>query len=431
MPNHYAFQIKPIPDENFFGLVTGIGILTGCETYSELYSKILGNRKLCPSALLPRNLHAIREFLPQEYTECPDLLCFKHTALPYFQHFVNPANLLNAKNSMMTVGGDRIQNFIGLTGKSTPVNRYLKYCRACANEQWKLYDRSTWLTSHQLPGVDVCYKHGLSLINSEITTSRLEAHFKPIKLPHYSDNLQAEKRMWSKGESWDKTAPNRLIAQISHELLTWQPIHGSKGRVYKSAYINAGFGHGEYGNWELVGSLLRTQYGDLIPRKLGVDFTCDSYDHWIHQITITKNCVSRPILHILIIGAMFDSLVVLENSLIEDAKKYPPRSSAIQQVAGHQEKISGTECELLERTNSSNIDKQQLELKRQTIINELVANPLSTRTKLKRKFMRCYAWLLQNDNEWMQFILPPKIPKNIRSNSVKNRRTYTSQCGVS
>ncbi|MGB7595948.1 MAG: hypothetical protein WBM09_00100 [Gallionella sp.] len=91
MANHYGFEIKPIPDETFFGLLVAIGILTGCKTYSETYSKLLNKRNICPATLLPKHLHAIREFLLRDYSEIEDLLCLKHTALPYFQHFVQQA----------------------------------------------------------------------------------------------------------------------------------------------------------------------------------------------------------------------------------------------------------------------------------------------------------------------------------------------------
>lgn len=310
---------------------------------------------------------------------------------------------------MLRDGAETVRNFIRPTGRSISDKRNLKYCSACANEQWNLYNRSTWLISHQLPCVEVCYKHGLALINSGVSTSRLGLHFNPITLPPFTEHLQAEQVIGSAGEPWDKTSPNRLIAQISHELLTWQPVSGNKGRVYKAAFISAGLGSGEAGNWDNIGSLLRVLYGDLIPRRLGITFKCDSYEDWIHLITRAKICVHNPILHILIIGAMFEHLDEFERALIEDTKQYVHCNLSKQPA----------DCLLLAKSTVLSNDQQLLEEKRQTIIKKLTADPHLSRTELKRIIPRCYNWLLRNDNEWMQSILPSKAIKTIRGNSLK------------
>lgn len=56
MSNNFGFQIKPIPDETFFGLVVTTGILAGFETYSQAYLSRKSLRSFRKRALLRNDL---------------------------------------------------------------------------------------------------------------------------------------------------------------------------------------------------------------------------------------------------------------------------------------------------------------------------------------------------------------------------------------
>lgn len=421
MENIYGFRIKPIPDETFFGLLVTTGILAGFETYRQLYSAILGNNKLCPSTLLPRGLQKISGFLPQRYTENAESICIEHSALPYFQHFSKPKGLQKAKETMLSGIGVNVRNAVGLTSTPIKESRHLKYCRACADEQWNLHRRATWLRSHQLPGVEVCYRHGLSLCDSPISTVKYGIHSDQIQLPPQSGNTSPPNEIWSVGDAWDQTSPNRLIAQISHELLIKGPVifdPRARGHAYRSAFISAGFRNGRYVDWAKVEVALREKYGDLIPRKIGVDFFCKSYGHWVHRITANQDCVFHPLQHILIIGAMFDNLEQLDEAMKKEAGQYVAQHAMLPTLPVQPTNSSfSTEGASSTQHESNIIDQQTLESRRHAIIMELSRNPQSTRANLKSKLGRCYQWLLINDHEWMQSILPPKVLKGKKRSS--------------
>lgn len=227
MSNHFGFQIKPIPDETFFGLLVATGILAGYETYSQAYTGILGKWKTCPASLLPRGLLQLSEFLPNYYKENLDTICDEHTALPYFKPFARPEVISKVKNAMLHGLDLHIHNTIGLTNTSIPESPRLKYCSACAEEQFSQYNRCTWLRSHQLPGVNVCYRHGETLSESSIPTARYGIHSGQIQLPHSSTcAIPNHRAVWSAGEAWDHSSPHRLIAQIlltTHSISRFKP----------------------------------------------------------------------------------------------------------------------------------------------------------------------------------------------------------------
>ena len=426
----YGFQIKPIPDEAFFGLLVTTGILAGFETYTQLYSGILGNHKLCPSTLLPRGLNKIAEFLPQRYRDNVDSLCFEHTALPYFQRFSRPEGLLRAKEIMWSGSIGNVRCAIGGTSTSVIESRQLKYCSACVKEQQKTYNRTTWLRSHLLPGVDVCYRHGLPLTASPIPTVKYGIHSNQLQLPSVSENKHSAHKIWSAGDVWDRTSPNRMIAQVSHELLFTQPAFAgsiSLGKFYRAAFISAGFCKGRYLDWAKIEVALREKYGDLIPRMLGLDFFCKSYSHWVHRITSIEDIVLHPLQHILIMGVLFENLEQLDNTMkialavnpacdnsIDKPQIGPPINSSVSVIRT-----------LSNKTAPIKSDGQEFELHRKALQEFITQNPQSTRTEIKRKMRLRYQWLLTHDLEWMQSVLPPKAFKG-RKHSPKSTIDWES-----
>lgn len=392
-----GFQIKPIPDETSFGMLVTAGILAGFETYSQVYSAILGNDNLCPSTLLPKGLERLSDYLPHRYQGNADPLCLEHTALPYFMYFSNVKNTQQAKAAMWDQEGLSVRKVVGLS--STPVkdSRHLKYCHACAKEQLNLYKRTTWLRSHQLPGVTVCHRHGLSLTESPIATVRFGGHSGQIQLPIAPSGDQSHRNIWSVGDPWDRTSPSRMIAQISHELLISRtPIIAPHvlGRTYRSAFIAAGYSKGRYVDWVKLETALRETYGDLIPRRLGLDFSCSFYGHWIRRIAGNRESTSHPLQHILLTGAVFESLEQQRVTLEAEAERAAPYRT-FSEI--RRESVAGEV-----------IDPQKLARYRQTLQKIVAANPQTTRTKLKRQAERCYQWLLSYDNAWMKVTLPPK-----------------------
>ncbi len=412
MSKNNGFQIGPIPDETFLGLVVTSGILLGCATYSQAYRGILGKLRTCPASLLPRGLDQLSEYLPDRYQKNVDAICYEHTALPYFHHFSKSEAVSKVKEAMLSSRELNIHNAIGLTNTAIREGQWLKYCSACANEHWAHYDRATWLRSHQLPGVDVCYKHGLPLIESSISTVRHGTHSGQIELPPISEFTQT-RSVWSTGDAWDKSSPNRLIAQLSHELLTRQPLFSaprSIGKIYRAAYILAGCNKGKVVDWEKVANKLRETYGDLIPRKLGIDFISTSPGHWTRRITHSQDGIQHPLQHILIIGMLFDSFDQLESALSEAATGISHRALALAENLGPQN-----------TTNKRPIDQQKRALYRQILADALSLAPHLTRSELRTKVRyTSYEWILRNDRGWAESNLPPKNANIIRAKGRPN-----------
>ena len=404
MSNCVGFQIKPIPDETFFGLLVAAGILAGCETYTQVFRRLLGDLRTCPASMLPRGLDKLARHLPDRYQKDIEAVCHEHTAFPYFHHFAQPEVISKVLQAMLGSLDLNVHCAIGLTNSKIRVEQNLKYCCACANEQWVQYDRATWLRSHQLPGVEVCHKHGLPLIETSISTARHGTHSDKITLPPNTESTSA-RNIWSAGDAWDKSSPNRLISQLSHELLCTQPLPNSplaRAKAYRSAFINAGCGKNNVVDWERVAGTLREKYGDLIPRRLGVDFMPRSASHWIHQIATPQGGIQHPLQHILIIGAFFGSIGQLRKEMANEAKKLLDKAAFLSDVArqttSQQESI-----------DVNSLYCRNLELHRQLLMNALSHCQHLSRSEIHNKIGHAnYKWMLRNDRRWLESHLPAK-----------------------
>ena len=218
MVGEAGFQLSPIPDETFLGLVATIGLLLGAENYRDAYGCITGRGRITPANLLPRNGRAIARFLPDRFQQRPELICYEHTAFPYFSAFSPQESKSTAIAAMLEKNDLGARSALGLAATPFSEHRFMRHCPMCAKEQWAVYGRTTWIRSHQLPGVDVCHRHGISLIESRISTVKLGIHTEPICLPENGADGPIMP-IWESGEPWNKSSPEHLVAQISHQLL--------------------------------------------------------------------------------------------------------------------------------------------------------------------------------------------------------------------
>jgi hypothetical protein len=434
--NNFGFQIKPIPDETFFGLVVAAGILAGYETYGQAYTGILGQWKTCPSSLLPGGLQKLSSFLPPRYSETPETLCNEHTALPYFQHFARRETVARVKDAMLSDQSLNIHRALGLTHATVRVSQRLKYCSACAKEQFSLYTRSTWLRSHQLPGVKVCYKHGLTLSESEIFNARYGIHSGKIQLPSPSE-ISHTNKLWLEGDAWGNSHPNRIIAQISHELLLQHQLLDNahiRGRAYRLAYLAISNERGTVIDWRRLENTLRAKYGDIIPRGLGIDFACRSSNaHWVRRITEPTRGIKNPLQHVLIIGAMFDSFNQLDDAL-SWASGQSTHYNQLTSCNGKKKPSPSSECSSIPHPKLTEIEQQIRDSNRRALTDVLSRNPHFSRNEIKNQLGKLqYKTTLRNDREWMESILPPKQNKVLRANdkvsASKDKNSTTSRSG--
>ena len=91
-----------------------------------------------------------------------------HTMFNYYSIAISNSNKHQAFNYALSMDIKALMNSLPIPKGS--VSRYLRYCPLCAREDKVVYGETYWHRAHQI-GVNVCHKHEIYLINSDIPIS--------------------------------------------------------------------------------------------------------------------------------------------------------------------------------------------------------------------------------------------------------------------
>jgi hypothetical protein len=381
-----GFKLEPIPDETIFGLVIQVGVLRGAKTYAECRRLVFGNKSKCwldPNDASPERLGELLQYVNVANTQ---LLLQDHSAWPYWTAFqkISMSDVLKLGGE----GGNPL-GALGLGGtQAIKETKVAKYCKACAMEQLQKYTRTTWLRTHQLPGVTVCFKHGLTLSESNLWFDVNDSKDHEINFPQATDGISHAPYENDLFEAWRVDQPSHMWAQMSRDCLISSGRFSNKQSVlalYNVRLHSQGLlSSGGY-DWGGIESLFRQRYGDLFPLKIGVDFFASKSRHWVNKLISGKEYFRQPARHLFLIGVLFDRLPsVLEVDCAKDSINLLPQ---------RQDQVHYVPVKLRER------DHMEM---REKVIKALAENSSLTRIGLREQLGRWgYQWLLKNDGDWL------------------------------
>ena len=382
-----GFKLEPIPDEAIFGMCIQVGVLKGAQTYVECLNLLFGDKRkqwLDPHDVSPTRLELLLQFVA---VDGPEQLLKNHSAWPYFVAFQN-----TSLSDVLRLGIEGFNPLValGLAGtQAIEDTKVAKYCSACATEQQKKYKRTTWLRSHQLPGVKVCHRHGLALSESNLYLAKVARMKQEIEFPvasrEASPNLGYEV---ASPDVWNIEQPYRLWAQISRDVLFSDELFSDKEKVLnlcRNELRRRGLLTSSKYDWQGIENVFRQRYGDLFAENMNIDFCFSTYSNWLKLFFLEREYFRQPARHLLVIGALFDFLPNEQMMTSNDAVSGPPlvRTDRVARIA----------VKLRDR-NRSDMRAQVEKL--------LGEDPSLTRSGLKVALGRWnYQWLSQNDGEWL------------------------------
>ena len=119
---------------------------------------------VCATVYLPS---LVREIARQTNLDA-DYLIRKHTMFPFQTSFLKTSQARTIYDAMLNEDGRKTIGGCGLMRSKIPINKYIKFCPACFEEDYERYGEFYWHCIHQLPGTTICKKHKLWLQDSEV-----------------------------------------------------------------------------------------------------------------------------------------------------------------------------------------------------------------------------------------------------------------------
>jgi len=94
-------------------------------------------------------------------------IVMNHTMFPHYARFLDKERRNRAFDSLLHMQG-KYYKMLAVPKKKANESKNLKYCPLCTEEDYDLFGETYWHRIHQMPGVNVCPKHGCYLYNSPI-----------------------------------------------------------------------------------------------------------------------------------------------------------------------------------------------------------------------------------------------------------------------
>lgn len=312
-----ALEVKPdgkacdivAPEETIFGIVSRHHVLTGNPTSGDTLIELLSRRSITLSTAFPSDLHLISKRL-QLPVDTVDELIEGHTILPCFRPFMNCVHYTRIAQSVAMGAANNTKIALGLLASRIGAEEVLRFCPSCAKADCETIGIATWYRVHQFPGVLICPYHGVPLITSDCLAKRLKRQqlFLPTAIEKWDRQQSAPK---FDALAYEKLlCVARLIAQLfllrsnSVNQLTWR-------NHYLTHLVDKGLATT---GMRVRQQELRSELLDFwttirnFPGFNSIFARCDGDDSWLTSLYRRPRSTHHPLLHVLLIGFLAESI---------------------------------------------------------------------------------------------------------------------------
>ncbi|MDJ0577721.1 MAG: TniQ family protein [Xenococcaceae cyanobacterium MO_234.B1] len=116
-------------------------------------------------------------------------------------------------------------------------NEVLKFCPKCCAEDTRKYGEAYWHRQHQIPGMLVCLKHKISLLDSEILLENKQIHYYAAS---QIDLSETEKHLYNEEFRQLALSINQELDWLSRNYIEFRGMTWLRNQ-YKSLLIHKGF----------------------------------------------------------------------------------------------------------------------------------------------------------------------------------------------
>ena len=188
------------PDELAYSWFSRYLVHSGHSLHSAVLKEFFCKRSDNPSKEFLGNLNDDAKKVIQEVISLQELI-LQHTMVPQYARFLPPTEKKKAFHRMESDYCDPHHLFPILVREEE--DAFLRYCPACAQEDWDTYGETYWHRKHQLRGANICYKHGCWLKQSTVSAKSEQGfalcpaeEYAVIDTPRYCDNTELLRYTW-------------------------------------------------------------------------------------------------------------------------------------------------------------------------------------------------------------------------------------------
>lgn len=162
-----------LPGETLFSLISRHHYFSGQALSARTCEQFFGHPRAGSQHDLPSRLAHFVSRTNQCFGDV-ETVARNHTLLAYYAAFISPEELNNAIACMAGESVVHLKLRLGILTSRFRANHPLKSCRACMADDRSTFGWAYWHMEHQYPGVWICQKHGLQLLESDLKATGVE-----------------------------------------------------------------------------------------------------------------------------------------------------------------------------------------------------------------------------------------------------------------
>ena len=345
---------------------------------------LFGSRNIVPSPLLQGHIKELLSRVGHIWPINANELIDRHSILPFFQSFIEPARINEMKQGLIENNKSNIMTTIGINASSILWPQFYRYCPDCVMDDQNYLAYSYWRRLFQLPGVHVCPVHHCYLQDSNFKLSAYRRH-----------------------SFWDASYILEPIATLSvngdHKLLMLSNIMCKLLRTntpyvsppqwtvfYQRCVNDAGLKIGKRTNYTDIKMLVQRHWGKELLKKHGLSL--DSNAHWTTALFRKHRRHYNALYHIFCVSAMKPNTPFLD--VLEEASSIHIKSPKIKTYVNSCASKRSSEYRLCWQKICS----------KSASLKEIRATSEGARV---------YSWLYRFDTKWLQNNMPKPISNNV------------------
>lgn len=302
---------SPLPDELLISIISRYHLLSGNRSSRESLTQFLCTPHPVTFTGLPSRIGTLLSRIPSGWADSATTIIEGHTFFPYFRPFLSASQAGNGVNLMVGPSAAVIKTGLGLAASRVGAADIPRYCPLCAEEDVSAWGVSYWHRSHLLPGILVCHRHGVELVEVRFPPEHPYRHLLFLPLSTTAEGHRKLIPLLSDHQRRLLEAISRNSQELLHSNLPSLSRSWVRGRYLKRLEtMGMTTGSGSVRQGELY-KFLKAHYSAItcLPTFKGL-FSAEHYDHgWIASMLRAPRKSMHPLKHLLLISALFGSIL--------------------------------------------------------------------------------------------------------------------------
>jgi hypothetical protein len=436
---------SPVPGQTIESMVAANWLWNSWTSWEGAAKVVFGSSKTKSGSLIHGGWSEAFEALQGEGFSSPLELIERHSYLPLFRPFADKATYQRLSTALAQ---GEVTKLSALCRSSATRVGSIRFCPACAAEDLRRLGYAVARRHHQVSCVEACPKHGvltIPLTSSAPAVERLAEHGlfvpKPDACRSQHDTLGVE-------QATHASSAQVRYASLIEAALTGQlppsPHHVRQQTIL--ARLEDRYGAARIPGRTLV-KLLREAFADSALAEAGLSLASNGGECWPALLVDGSAFSHHPIANLLVVALLFDDVPDYLNALeaIDIAPpqaRLPPSGMQFGSIASVLQPALIKDClrdlSLAEVAHRNGLDlttvrsvlrqfprlarqRQQSCFRRKRKTHRAAAlelkrtHPRAARQDLKNLSNADYAWLAQNDRQWLDEQFPMVRPPRDRS----------------